>query len=223
MNIQEAGAATTNTNAPTKRARRTPEQTQAARVEREAKLLDKQRARAERLKREAEAAEKRAAEIAERKTKIETNVPVAKEQKEVPKIGETRAERIQRDLKKVLKELGQKHGVNFGELTPRLTQQGQALSLRLVAHVAELNGTAKPKAAGMTREGARFLENAKLIGIRPGLLGKEVQLAGDDATYKVAGLKGRAHDVVLQNVKVEGADGIKTVPADEFKTKMVLA
>ena len=175
-NVETAGSQNNNNGAAAeaaRKARRTPEQAREARLQREAKLLEKQNARAERLKKEAAEAEQRAKEIAERQAKIAANVPVAKEKKEVPVIGETRAQRIQREVKAALKEIGAKHGVQFEELTPRLTQQGQALSLRVVAHVAtEKAGNVKKVAVGVTREGQRFLENAKLIGIKPSLLGK---------------------------------------------------
>lgn len=231
MNTQTNEAAAP---AAQKRARRSPEEAQKARLEREAKLAEKQAKRAERLKKEAEAAEKRLKEIEERKTAIASNKPLPKEKKEVPVIGETRASKMTTELKKMLKDFGDKHGVNFEDLTPRLTQQGQALSLRLVAHVASQTVKAGVKlservvkAVGATKEATRFIEKAKLTGIRPALLGKNIQLAGDENTYKVMGMKGAANDIVLQRQvegkPAEGDDATKTVSADEFKTKMVMA
>jgi len=230
-NVETAGSQNNNNAAANaaRKPRRSPEEARDARIKREAALLAKQTARAERLKKEAAEAEARAKEIEARKNNIESNVPVAKEKKEVPVIGETRAQRIQREIKAALKDIGVKHGVVFEDLTPRLTQQGQALSLRVVAHVAtEKSATGTKKVAvGVSKEGQRFLANAKLIGIKPSLLGKEVQLAGEEGTFKLMGVKGRAHDIVLQAMvdgkPVEGAEGIKQITAADFKTKMVLA
>jgi Tfp pilus assembly protein PilN len=230
QNVETAGSQNNNNvaaAAAARKPRRSPQEAREARLKREADLLAKQNARTERLKKEAAEAEARAKEIEARKNQIESNVPVVKEKKEVPVIGETRAQRIQREVKAALKEIGAKHGVTFDDLTPRLTMQGQALSLRVVAHVAAEKATSKKVAVGASREAQRFIENAKVVGIKPSLLGKEVQLAGEDGIFKLMGLKGRAHDVVLQKIidgkPAEGTDGIKTVTAAEFKTKMVLA
>lgn len=211
--------AATNTD-EAKRARRSPEEARTARIEREEKLALKAKERADRLKAQLAKADERAKKAEERKAQIEANVPVQRERQEVPVIAENVSQRVQRELKKALKEIGAKHGIDFGDLTPRLTQHGAALSLRIVAHVA---GAAKSvrKAVGATREATRFLENHKLVGIKPSLLGKEVQLAGETGNFKVLGMKGRAHDIVLQ--QVGGKEEITTVAADDFKTRMVAA
>jgi hypothetical protein len=203
-----------------KRARRTPEEARQARLEREQRLAEKAAVRAKRYEDIAKKAKERAEKSTQRAEAIASNVIVPRERQEVPVIQENVQKRVQRDLKAALKEIGTKHGIDFSDLTPRLTQHGAAMSLRIVAHVAGVASKVR-RAVGATREASRFLEHHKLVGIKPGLLGKEVQLAGEDATYKVMGLKGRAHDVVLQ--KVGGDEEVKTVPADDFKTRMVMA
>lgn len=221
MQTADQGTGTNNAAAgAAKRARRSPEEAQKARLEREEKLAAKQAARAQRLAKEAEEAQQRLKEIEERKAAIAANKPVQREAKEVPTIGENVAKRVQSDLKKSLKEIGAKHGIDFGDLTPRLTQRGQALSLRIVAHAASA-GKAVKKAVAATKEATRFLNNYKLVGIKPSLLGKEVQLAGEEGSFKVLGMKGSKNDIVLQ--QVGGNEETKTVSADEFKTKMVAA
>lgn len=217
------GAAVAAAAADTKRARRSPDEARAARIAREENLAKKAKERAERLAAQAKQAEERARIALERKQAIEQNKPVVREKVEVPTIKENVQKRVERELKQALKEIGQKNGVNFDEMTPRLTNRGQALSVRLVAHVAGAVKSASArvkKAVGATREAARFIEHHKLVGIKPSLLGKDVQLANEEGSFKVMGLKGRAHDVVLQKV---GTDEIKTIAADEFKTRMVMA
>lgn len=207
-------------NTETKRARRTPEEARQARIEREQTQAEKNKARAERLKKQAADAEAKAQKALERQQAIEANEAPVREVKEIPVIKENVAQRVQRDLKKALKEIGEKHGIEFGELAPRLTERGAALSVRVVAHVAQAAGAVR-KATGATREATAFINNAKLVGIKPTLLGKNVQLAGEEGSFKVLGLKGRKNDVLLE--LIGGDAGTKTVSVDEFKTKMVMA
>lgn len=225
--VQNVAAQTSNNNVvgaaaaeAEKRQRRTPEEARAARLERERNLRAKAQAREKRLEAQIAKARERAEIAKKREEAIANNVVAPREKVEVPVIQENVQKRVQRDLKAALKEIGVKHGIDFSDLTPRLTQHGAAMSLRIVAHVAGVHGKIK-RGMAATREAARFMEHHKLVGIKPALLGKEVQLAGEEGNFKVMGLKGRAHDVVLQ--QVGGNEEVRLVPADEFKTRMVAA
>jgi hypothetical protein len=208
----------TNTNqaATTKPARRTRAEVKNARMEREQRLADKAKARLAKLEAAAKVAKEKAEKAAERRTAIEQNVPVKREKVEVPTIPTATVNKLQKQLADTVNKLGQEHGLDFSAVTPKLTRQGTGFAVHLSATVH----TAVKAAIGATREATRFLANHRLIGLKPNLLGKEVQLAGENGSFTVEGLKGRTNTVVLKKV---GSDEIKTVPADQFKAAMVMA
>lgn len=201
------------------RVRRTAEEVKAARIEREDRLAKKAKDRAERLAAQAQKALDKVKVAETRKEQIESNVSTRVPKAEVPTIKEPVAKRVTRELSMFIKELGQKHGLDFDNVSPRLTRQGSGLSMHITGHVAGAVGAVK-RAAGATREASRFLQFHKMVGIKPSMLNKEVQLAGEAGSFKVLGMKGRAHDVVLQKV---GTEEIRNVPADQFKTNVVSA
>jgi hypothetical protein len=211
---------TAATPAVTKRVRRSAEETKVSRIEREKNLAEKAKVRASRFAAMAAKAEQRAATATERQKAIAANVTTRKEHVEMQQIDDGVAKRLTRDIAKFMKELGQKNNMDFGEVTPRMTRRGSAMSIRISGHVAGVVKAAK-HAIGATREAIRFNENYKLIGIKPSMLGKKVQLAGEEGKFTVMGLKGRAHDVVLQ--KIGNGGEVRQLPADEFKTRMVSA
>jgi hypothetical protein len=203
-----------------KRVRRSPSEAREARITRESDLAAKADARAKRFEEQAAKAKERAAKAMQRKEDIANQTVTTRERQEMPIIAESVQKRAQRDIKQALKDIGAKHNLDFSDVTPRVTQRGSALSLRITAHVAGIVKSAR-KAIGASREAVRFMEHHKLVGIKPSLLGREVQLAGETGTFKLLGLRGRSHEVVLQ--QVGGKEEVRTMPADDFKTRMVAA
>jgi len=199
--------------------RRTSEEVKATRLERQQKLAAKAQLRKERLEAQLKTASEKIALAKARQEQIESNTNIRTPKVPLPTIKESVTKRVQREITAFMKELGAKNDLNFDAVTPRVTRQGSGLSFHISGTVA---GVAKAirGAAGATREAARFAQFHKLVGIKQSLLNKEVQLAGETGSFKVLGLKGRAHDVVLQNV---GTEEIRNVPADEFKNRMVTA
>jgi len=201
------------------RVRRSSDEVKAARIEREERLAKKAQERADRLAEQAKKALEKVELAKTRKEQIASNVSTRAPKAEVPTIKDPVAKRVTRELSQFMKELGQKHGLDFDNISPRLTRQGSGLSMHITGHVAGAMGAVK-RAVGATREAARFMQFHKMVGIKPSLLNKEVQLAGEAGSFKVLGMKGRAHDVVLQKV---GTDEIRNVPADQFKANVVSA
>jgi hypothetical protein len=215
----------TNVQAATvgKKPRRSPEDARAARLKREEALAEKHKKRAERLAREAAEAAEKAKIVLERKEKIASSTNTRPRRADAPTIPAGTVTKIMKDVKKMFKDLSAQYGIAFEDPVPRLTRQGQSLSVRVTAQAAAAANGVK-KVVGATREATRFLQFAKVVGIKPTLLNKEVQLAGEAGNFKVLGLKGRTHDVVLQKVGSEGEEAQpRIIPADEFKTKMVAA
>lgn len=204
-------------NQEVKRTRRTPEEVRAARLAREADQLAKVQARAARLAEMQKKTEERAKRVEERKAQIANDVPATRQREVVDPIKEPIAKKVTRELTQFIKELGEKHGMDFSDVSPRLIEHGSALSMRFTGHMANAKRSIK-NAVGATREATRFIQNHKLIGIKGSLLNKEIQLAGEEGHFKVLGLKGRAHDVVLQKV---GNEDTFTVAADDFKARVV--
>lgn len=199
------------------RVRRSTEDVKAARIEREARLQEKANARAAKFAAMAKLAEEKAAAAKAKQAAIEANVSVRQEKAPLPTIKETVAKRMARELTSFIKQFGSDNGLSFEDVSPRMTRQGSGISIHLSGHVAGISVAAK-RAVGASREAARFLQNHKMIGIKPSVLNKEVQLAGSAGSFKVLGLKGRANEVVLQKV---GSEEIRSMPADEFKSHMV--
>lgn len=201
------------------KARRSHDEVKAARIEREERLAAKQKARAEKMATAAKLAEEKVKIAEARKAQIEANVPVRREKAEVPTIKESAIKKMTREIQQFAKRLGAENGVSFEEINPRVTRRGSGFAVHLSAQVEGAVKAVKA-AAGATREATRFLANAKLVGLKPSLLGKEVQLAGEKGSFTVLGLKGRTNEVVLQKV---GTEDVKTVACDEFKSHMVAA
>jgi hypothetical protein len=210
-------AQSNETAATSKRARRTPEEVRQDRLAREARLAQKAEDRKNRLLAQAAKADERAKKALERQTQIENNVSTRVPKEPLPTIKEPVAKRVQREVATFMKELGAKHGLNFDGISPRMTRRGSGLSFHITGTVQGV-ASAVRRVAGATREATRFMEFHKLVGIKASLLNKEVQLSNEQGSFKVLGLKGRAHDVVLQKV---GSDDVMTMAADEFRQRMV--
>lgn len=201
----------------TKRVRRTPEEARVARLAREKEQFEKAQLRAKRLAEQQAKAEERARKALERAEKIKNNEPVVRSKQDVEQIKEPVAKKVTRELTEFIKNLGEKHGMDFSDVTPRLIERGSAMSVRFTAHMANASKSVK-NMVGASREATRFIQNHRLIGIKGSILGKEIQLAGEEGKFKVLGLKGRAHDVVLQKVET---DETVLVAADDFKNRVV--
>lgn len=209
-NVQAAAAA--------KRARRTPEEVREERLAREKRLAEKSAQRAARLQAEAEKALARVNKSNERAEQIANNVSTRVPKEPLPTIKEPVQKRVQREVASFMKELGAKHGLNFDGVTPRLTRRGSGLSFHITGTVQGVTNAVR-RVAGATREAARFTQFHKLVGIKANVLNKEVSLTDEQGKFKVLGLKGRAHDVVLQKV---GTEDVITMAADEFRQRMVM-
>lgn len=210
--------ATVAATATAKRVRRTPEEARTARVERERILAEKAITRQAKFAALAEKAAGRAKIASERQERFEHSETVHRERVEEPALQESTTKRVTRELAKFVKDLGERNGMSFDVIAPRLTRRGAALSIRISGHAAMTKVVVK-QIAGATREATRFMENYKLIGVKPNMLGKEVQLAGEGGKFKVMGLKGRTHDVILQKVDHEGET--LQLPAADFKARVV--
>lgn len=162
----------------------------------------------------AQAAERAGIQAGERSRSGSTTVPVIEKTPQIDKM----LKELTKDFRKFFDHVQEKHGVtiDFFGGEPELVKRGY-ISMKMRGEMSpqtKVIAEPAPSDTGVAREAVRFMLNCKQIGLTAAWLNKEVKLKGDDHTYRLTGLRGKANSIVLR--RVDNGMGF-TMNAADFK------
>lgn len=202
----------------TKQKRRTSEERRNDLVQREIRLAEKSQIRAELLKQKAmfaaakaELSLKKAEEIKNRKS---PGRPLTVKKTLPPEI----INLISKKFMIFSKEVKEEFNIELGEFTPHVTQRG-VLSLHVTGKVSDRKTLiANRDKFSAKRESEHYKNSHRNFGLKGNMLNKDVKLQGDKSMYRLVGMRGKGHYLVLENKSNGEAYMMRP---DDFKKQLI--